>query len=323
MELSRRSALAVLGGAFGSALAIPAYGQNYPSRSIRYIVPFAAGGGADAMGRLIAPRAGAVIGQPFVVDNQSGANGSVGAEIVAKAAPDGYTILEPAANIVMGISLMKSVPFNLVTDFAPVTVLAKTPLILALNPQVPAKTVKELVALSKSQPGKLNFGSDQGGPMRLGMELLKVDTGSDMTNIPYNGTAPAMLAALSGDVAAVMAPAPAALPYVKSGKLRGIAVSGTDRLALIPELPTVAEAVPGFAVEQWYGILAPAATPAAIVNALNAAFVKAIRSPEIKDQLRNEILIPVGSSPQGFATYLNDEVAKWSKVVKSAGIPVS
>jgi tripartite-type tricarboxylate transporter receptor subunit TctC len=322
--MNRQSALALFGGFVGGAVARPAFAQNYPDRSIRYVVPFAPGGGADSAARLIVPKAAELLGQSCVIDNQSGANGAIGSEVVARAPHDGYTVLEAAANQAMGFALYKTQPFSLEADFAPVTLMAKSPLIVVVNPSVPAKSIKELVALAKASPGKLNFASDQGGPMRLGMELLKISTRCDITNVPYNGTAAAILAVLSGDVATAMAPAPALLSYVKSGKLRGIAVSGTERLALVPELPTVAESgVRGFAVEQWYAVLAPASTPSSVVNVLNAAFVKAVHSPDLQEHLRNEILVPVGSSPQFCGRYLSDEVAKWKRVVKDAGIPVS
>ena len=312
--MNRQSALALFGGFVGGAVARPAFAQNYPDRSIRYVVPFAPGGGADSAARLIVPKAAELLGQSCVIDNQSGANGAIGSEVVARAPHDGYTVLEAAANQAMGFALYKTQPFSLEADFAPVTLMAKSPLIVVVNPSVPAKSIKELVALAKASPGKLNFASDQGGPMRLGMELLKISTRCDITNVPYNGTAAAILAA----------PAPALLSYVKSGKLRGIAVSGTERLALVPELPTVAESgVRGFAVEQWYAVLAPASTPSSVVNVLNAAFVKAVHSPDLQEHLRNEILVPVGSSPQFCGRYLSDEVAKWKRVVKDAGIPVS
>src|ERR1700693_5197795 len=323
--MKRRTALALVGGGIlGEVLGRPAFAQNFPERSIRYVVPFAPGGGADSTARLIVPKAADFLRQPCVIDNQAGANGSIGAEVVARSAHDGYTVLEAAANQVMGVALYKSQPFNLAADFSPVTLLAKTPLIVVVNPSVSAKSIKELVALAKASPGKLNFASDQGGPMRLGMELLKISTRCDLTNVPYNGTAAAILAVLSGDVATAIAPAPALLAYVRSGKLRGIAVSGTERLAVVPDLPTVAESgVRGFAVEQWYGVLVPATTPQPVVNVLNNAFVKAVHAPELKEKLQNEVLVPVGSTPQAFGRYLAGEVAKWKRVVKDAGIPVS
>jgi tripartite-type tricarboxylate transporter receptor subunit TctC len=323
-RLNRSTALGLIGGAASLIVASPAYADSFPSGPVRLIVPFPPGGGADAMARIIGPKVSQIAGQDFVIENHGGANGNIGAELVARANPDGYTVLLATANWTISESIYKSLPFNVISDFAPVAYLARTPNIIALNPSFPAKTLRDLEALAKASPGKINYSSDQGGPLRLGVELLASDTGINLMNVPYNGTAAAILGALRGDVAIVMAPAPAILPYVKSGKLKALAVSSTERLKSLPDVPTVAESgVPGFDVNQWYGIVAPAKTPKAAVDSLNAIFTKALRAPDLEGPLRDAILIPVGGSPQSFAEFVRNDVAKWAKVAKAANIPLS
>lgn len=323
-KLSRKTALVLFGGMLGGAMATRADAANFPTQSIRLIVPFAPGGGADAMARIIGPKTGSVIGQDLVIENHGGANGNIGAELVARAKPDGYTILIATANLTMSESLYKGLPFNVDDDFQGVTLLAATPNILAVNNNLPAKSVKELIALAKASPGKYNFASDQGGPLRLGVELLDSETQMKLTNVPYNGTGAAILGTLRGDVSVIMAPAPALLPYVKSGKLRGLAVSSATPLKDYPDLPTIASSgVKGFDVTQWYGILAPKNTPKDVVDTLNAAFTKALQEPDVLAQLQKAILVPVGSSPDSFSSFVKADVSKWAKVVKAAGIPMS
>ena len=323
-RLNRRTALGLIGGAASLIMASPSDAQSFPTGPIRLIVPFPPGGGADAMARIVGPKASQIAGQDFVIENHGGANGNIGAELVARANPDGYTILLATANLTMSESLYKSLPFNVVNDFTPITYLARTPNILAVNPAVQAKSLHDLEGLAKASPGKINFASDQGGPLRLGVELLSNDTGMILMNVPYNGTSAAILGTLRGDVSVIMAPAPVLLPYVKSGKLKALAVSSSERLKAMPDVPTIAESgVVGFDVNQWYGLLAPAKTPRSMIDALNGIFVKALRAPDLEGPLRDAILIPVASSPQNFGDFVRSDIAKWAKVVKAANIPLS
>jgi len=294
--------------------------QGYPTKPLRFIVPYAPGGGADLMARLLQPRLVDILGQQVVIDNRPGASGNVGADVAAKATPNGYTLFMATANLTMAVSVFSKLPFDPVKDFAAVSLLAKAPSILAVNPALPAKSVKELIALAKASPGKINYASDGGGPLQLGVELLKTMAGINLTNIPYNSTGPAAIAVMGGEASVIMAPAPAVIPHAKSGRLRALAITSAQRLEVVQELPTVAESgVPGFEANQWYGILVPAGTPAAIVMELNRHCVRIMAMPDLKARLAGDASIAVGSTPGEFSQFLKDDIAKWAIAAKYSG----
>ena len=308
-------ALGVLGG-------VSSFAQTYPIRPIRMIVAYPPGGGTDIVGRLMAQKLGENLGQTVVVDNRGGATGNIGTELAARATPDGYTLLmgNVAPNAI-NVSLFKKLPFDPVKDFAPVSLVAVTPNILVVPPSFPVKTVKDLIALAKSKPGALNFPSAGiGSSSHLAGEMLKSMAGIDMVHVPYKGGGPALIALLSGQVQLMFATLPAAMPHVKSGKLRPVAVTTAHRSLALPELPTIAESgVPGYEAATWYGLLAPAGTPKAIVGRLHAEIVK-ILATDTRQQLVAQGFEPVGNTPAEFAAYIKSEITKWGKVIRDAGI---
>ena len=310
--------LGALGGLGGEG----AFAQNYPVRPIRMIVAYPPGGGTDIVGRMMAQKLGENLGQTVVVDNRGGATGNIGTELAARATPDGYTLLmgNVAPNAI-NVSLFKKLPFDPVKDFAPVSLVAVTPNILVGQPSLPVKTVKDLVALAKAKPGALNFPSaGVGSSSHLAGEMLKTLAGIDMVHVPYKGGGPALIALLSGQVQIMFATLPAAMPHVKSGKLRPVAVTTSRRSQALPELPTIAESgVSGYEAATWYGLLAPAGTPKAIVGRLHAEIVK-ILATDTRQFLMAQGFEPAGTAPAEFAGYIKSEIAKWGKVIRDAGI---
>jgi tripartite-type tricarboxylate transporter receptor subunit TctC len=323
MTLSRRSAILLAGGVLGgTVLGKAAKALDYPDRPIRFVVPYTAGGGADIAARLLGAEASASLGQQLVIENRGGASGVLGAEIVAKSPPDGYTIMLGTANWTISPSLFQHLPYSVSADFAPIALLAKTPSIVAVNPSLPVRSLVELIALAKASPGKINYASDLAGPQFLGMELLKSMAAIELTNIPYTGTGPAAVATIGNQVSIVIAPANLLLPFIKNGQLRGIAVTTSERIEALPELPTVAEAgLNGYNVSQWYGVLAPSGTPHDIVNVLNAALVRAVQSPSAQAKMAEQIMLPVGDTPDDFAAFIKSDTDQWAKAVKLSGLP--
>jgi tripartite-type tricarboxylate transporter receptor subunit TctC len=296
--------------------------ENYPTRPIRLLVPYPAGGGADFVARLIAPMLSERLGQQVFVDNRGGAGGTIGAAIVAKAPPDGYTVQLAASNLAWSVSLFESLNYDALKDFGAVTLLAKTPSILAVNPALPVQSVKELIALAKREPGMINYAGGIGTSMQTDTELFKAMAGVDLAQIPYRGTAPAVLATLSGEASVIIAPTMPVLPHIKEGKLRALAISTDQRIASLPDLPTVAEAgVPGFDTYQWYGVFVPSRTPREVVVRLNRELVEIMHRPEVAARLAGEALMPVGDTPEEFTTFFRGEIAKWAKVLKPVGAP--
>jgi len=294
--------------------------QSYATKPLRFIVPYAPGGGADIMARTIQPRLVEMLGQQIVIDNRPGAGGNIGADVAAKSPANGYTLFMGTANFSMAVSLFGKLPFDPIRDFTAVSLLAKSPSILAVNPSLAAKSVKELIALAKVAPGKINYASDGGGPLQLFVELLKTMAKIDLTNIPYNSTGPAAIAVISGEASVIVAPAPAVIPYAKSGRLRALAITSAMRLDAMPDLPTVDESgVPGFEANQWYGILVPVGTPAAIVNELNRDCVKIMQMVDLRDQLASQASIAIGSTPGEFAKFLKNDIDKWAVATKYSG----
>jgi len=295
--------------------------QDYPDRPIRVIVPSAPGGGTDFVARVTGPALYERLKQPLVVDNRGGAGGMLGSETAAKAAPDGYTLLLVFVNFSIYPSLYPHLTFDPVRDFEPISMLAKTPLVLVVNLQVPAKSVKDLIALAKS--GKpLNYAAPGVGSLgHLAGELFKVTTGIDMSHIPYKGGGPSISALLAGEVQAYFSTMPAALAQVKAGKLRALAVTSAKRAAAEPDIPTIAESgVPGYDVTGWFGLLAPKKTPRPIVSLLNREVAQVLALADVKERLTAGGVEPAPSTPEQFAATIRENVEKWGRVVKTAGI---
>jgi tripartite-type tricarboxylate transporter receptor subunit TctC len=295
--------------------------QSYPHKPLRLIVPFAPGGGADLLARLVGVKLADSFGQQVVIDNRAGAGGNIAAEVAAKSAPDGYTLLQANVAHAISASLYRKLNYDLAKDFVAVTQLASTPFILAVNPGVPANSVKELIALAKSRPGQLSYGSSgNGGPSHLGTELFKSMAGVDIRHIPYKGGAPAAIDLISGQIQVLLNTPPVILPHVRAGRIKGLAVASSRRIPAAPDMPTVAEAgLPGFEVSTWYGVMVPAGTPGPIVDKLHGALVAALNAPDVRERLAHENLELVGSTPAAFALHIRAEIPKWAKVVKASG----
>ena len=296
--------------------------QDYPSRPVRFVVPFAPGGSTDTLARTMSQKLSEYIGQQVVVDNRSGANGNIGMEIVARAVPDGYTILLGyIANLAIAPSLYGKLPFDPVKDYAPITQIASSPNVLVAHPSVPAKNFKELIALAKAKPGQVNFASASVASVgHLTGELLNNLAGIKMVHVPYKGSGQAVTDLLGGHVQLMFSGFSSTLPHIKSGKLRPLVVTGIRRSPALPEVPTIAESgFPKFEATAWYGVLAPAKTPKPIVARLHAETVKVLHLPEVKERLGNLGFEIVGSTPDEFAAYLKSEIGKWEKVVKASG----
>ena len=299
--------------------------QSFPSKPVRFVIPQTAGSATDTVARGIGVKLAERLGQPVVPENRAGAAGIIGGEAVAKAPPDGHTILIVSATHSVNPSMRHHLPFDPVKDFTPITLATTQPYMLLEHPSLPAKNVKELIALAKSRPGQIDYAATAIGSLgHLGFELLNLTAGIKMNLVPYKGVSPALTDVLGGHVPLLLLTVVSSLPQVKAGRLRGLAVSGAKRLAIAPEFPTVAESgVPGFEVSGWYGILAPAGTPATVITRLNTEIVAILRSPELKERLAADGSEVVGSTPQEFADHLNREIAKWGKVVKAAKIPAA
>ncbi len=308
--------------AMGAAPAVFA-ADAWPARPIRMIVAYPPGGGTDQVGRVMAEQLAQSLGQNVVIDNRGGATGNIGTELAARAIPDGYTLLmcNVAPNAV-NVSLFKKLGFDPVKDFSPVSLVAVTPNILVAHPSMPVKTVADLVALAKAKPGALNFPSaGVGSSSHLAGEMLKSMAGIDMVHVPYKGGGPALIATISGQVQIMFATMPAAMPHVKSGKVRPVAVTTAKRSQAMPELPTIAESgVKGYEASTWYGLLAPARTPKPVIDRLHAETVKILAGP-VRQRLEAQGFEPDGGTPAAFAAYIKSEITKWAKVIKQAGIP--
>ena len=310
-------ALALWLACAGAALA-----QAYPSRPIRLVVPQSPGGSTDQVARPLARQLGEMLGQPVVVDNRAGAGSVIGTDIVAKAAPDGYTLLLVAASFTIGPSMYKRLPFDPERDFAPITLVSAFPNILVVHPSLPVTSVSELISYLRKNPGKANYSSSgMGTGTHLSMELLKHLTGIDLLHIPYKGGALSVNALLAGEVQVTLATISTALPHVKSGRLRALAVTSLERVSALPEVPTLAESgVPGYEYSSWIGLLAPAKTPRAVIEKLGAEAARAARTPEMRSIHALEGAEPVGNSPDEFASQIRAELSRWQKLVDATGI---
>jgi tripartite-type tricarboxylate transporter receptor subunit TctC len=300
-----------------------AFAQSYPSKPIRYIVPFPPGGGQDLVVRALAPRMTEALGQTVLVDNRPGAATMVGAEIAAKSPPDGYTVFN-GSNTTLAINpnLYSKVPYDPIKDFVAVTQIASLPNLLVVHPSLPVRTVKELAALARSRPGQLNYGSSgTGTPAQLAGVMFGDAAGVKLVHVPYRGSSQALTALISGETQMMFGSMTSTLPFVKSGRLRAIAVTGAKRSLAAPDLPTVAEAAyPGFEAVTWYGLFVPVGTPAAIIARLNAEVVRILRAPDFRDWLVAQGADPVGSTPDELATFVKTELVKYAKIVKDSGM---
>ena len=298
-----------------------ALAQGYPVRPVRIIVPYPPGGATDVMARTVAQKLGEFWQQPAVVENKPGASGTVGSEIVAKSAADGYTLLMQGTQHSINLSLYKQLPYDTLRDFAPVAFVASAPFLLVLHPSVPANSVAELIAYIKTRPGGLNYGSSGvGGGAHLAGEIFKTSAGVNLTHIPYKGAAPAMADLLGGQVTMVFDPIPTSLAQVKSGRIKALAITSAKRSALMPELPTVAESgLPGFEVVAWFGLYAPAATPKDIVTKLNADVTRALQLPDVREKFAGLGAESMPMPTDQFAVYLRAEIAKFAKAIKESG----
>ncbi len=315
-------ALAALPGAASAQTAATGAGQSHPTRAVRMIVPFAEGGSTDIVGRTVAQKLSEMWGQPVVVDNRPGGGTVIGTEIVARAPADGYTLLVTPAPFTINPSLLAKLPYDALGDFTPITLINTTPLVVVLNPSVPAKSIKELIALAKARPGKLNFGSSgTGGSNHLAGELFNAMAGVKMVHIPYKGNAPALTDLVGGHVDVVFNGLTSALALIKGGKLRALAVTSRERSGVLPELPTVSEiGLKGFEAVAWNGLSAPARTPGDVVAKINADVLKIVKAPELRERLKAEGSDAVGNTPEQYAAFLREEIAKWAKVIKFAGV---
>jgi len=297
---------------------------GYHGKSVRTVVPFPAGGGIDGVARLLAPKLSEQLGQPIVIDNRAGAGGTLGTELVAKAPADGYTLLATFASHAMNAALYQNLSFDTLNDLAPITLIATVPNILVVNPVLPAKTVKDLIGLAKKRPGELLYASvGSGTPAHLSAELFNLMAGIRMTHVPYKGAAPSIIALISGETQLTFTTVLVALPHVQTGRLRALAVGSLKRSPVMPDVPTVDESgLKGYESTAWYGLLAPAKTPVAIVEQLHRETVKVIQSPDIRDSLLKQGAEPVGSTPEAFGRLIRADIDKWTKVVKATGARV-
>jgi tripartite-type tricarboxylate transporter receptor subunit TctC len=298
------------------------FAQSYPTKPVRMVIAFAPGGGTDVVGRIIGQRLSDLWSQAVVIDNRPGAGSIIGTEIAAKALPDGYTIQTVSMSHALNVALYRKLPYDPIKDFAHVILVARAPNVLVAHPSLPAKTVKELIALAKSRPGKLNYSSSgTGGVSHLSAEMFRSVAGIDMVHVPYKGAGPAMTALLSGEVQLMMATTPVALSQIRANRVRPLAISSRKRSTLAPDLPTIAEAgFPGFETDTWYGVLAPLRTPANIVTKLNADIGQVLKNRDVQTQFEQQGAEVAGGTPQEFRAFAEAEVARWSKVIRAAGI---
>ena len=306
-----------------AAATLPAQAQTtYPTRAVRLIVPSSPGGGTDISARIIAPQLTQFLGQQVVVENRPGAGTMIGGEAVARAAPDGYTLLMGISTLAINPAMYKKVPYDALKDLAPISQAVSLSNVLVIHPSLPSRNLKEFIAFAKARPGQINFASaGVGTSPHLSMELFLVLAKLNMLHVPYKGSGPGVTDLLAGHVPVMMPNMLSAQPHIKSGRLRALGVTGTKRAPGAEDIPTIAEAgVAGYEAVQWYGVLAPAATPRDIITRLHTGVVRALQNPDVRQRLLNDGAEPVGSSPAEFAEYLRNETVKWAQVIKAAGI---
>ncbi len=299
--------------------------QEFPARAVRIIVPFSAGGANDVVARIVAPRVGDALGQQVVIDNRPGGAAVIGTELVAKSAPNGYTLGIANTSFSANPSLFSKLPYDTEKDFLPVSLLSQIPYVLTVHPSVPARTVREFIALAKSKPGTLNYASAGNATgSHLGTEAFNYATGIRMVHIPYGSGGRPIVSTLAGETAVFLATLSSGIPHFKSGKLIALGISTLTRDPLLPELPTISEAgVPGYEISEWTGVIAPAATPVAVINRLHEEFARAVAQPDVRERLAGVGARPVGSTPEALGTHIRNELARWPKVINAAGIRIN
>lgn len=321
---NRSNARPAAAAAAALLLALPAtvLAQPWPSKPIRVVVPFPAGGGIDTVARIVVPKMSEALGQPMVIDNRSGAGGTVGTEVVARATPDGHVLLATFASHSMNATLYRDLSYDTEKAFAPISLIATVPNILVVHPSLPAKTVGDLISLAAKRPGDINYASvGNGTPAHLSAELFNMMAGVRMTHIPYKGAAASIIGMITGETQLTFTTVLIALPHVKAGKLRPLAVATLARTPLLPEVPTVDQSgLKGYESIAWYGLLAPAGTPGPVVDRLNAELVRSVQTPEVRDNLLRQGTEIVASSPARFAQIIREDIVKWTKVVKAAAV---
>jgi tripartite-type tricarboxylate transporter receptor subunit TctC len=310
--------------ALACGFAAQVHAQAWPTKPIRYVVPFPPGGATDILARVMADKLGPALGQPVIVENRAGAAGNLGTDLVAKAPPDGYTILMVTVAQSISESLYAKLPYNLMRDLAPVALVARVPNVMEVHPSVPAHTVQEFIAYAKANPGKLNFASSGSGTsIHMSGELFKLLTGVDMVHVPYKGSAAALTDLIGGQVSVMFDNLPPSMPHIKSGKLRALAITTTTRYPALPDLPTMEEAgVPGYEASSWFGIMAPAGTSKEIVARLNAEARKIEAMPDVRERFDQQGAVPSPGTPEDFDRFIRAEIEKWGKVVKASGAKV-
>ncbi|GJG98507.1 tripartite tricarboxylate transporter substrate binding protein [Cupriavidus pauculus] len=320
-KIARLAAMALSVGllAFGTGCALA---QTYPSKTIRLVIPFPPAGATDVLGRAIAQKLSEGLGQSVVVENRPGAGSTIGSDIVAKAAPDGYTLLLASGSLAIASNLYTKLGFDILKSFTPISLVGHVPHMLVVSPSIPANSVKELVALAKSKPGQLSAASQGNGTLsHLELEMFKLSTGTDMLHVPYKGSNNVMPDLLAGNVSVFFDSVPSSMPLVKSGKLKALGVVGAKRLPMSPEIPTLAEAgLPGLEMKNWFALLAPAGTPAEIIELLNMQVQKAVITPDLAARLADQGVILEASTPKQLATLMQSDVAKWGKIIRSANV---
>jgi len=305
-------------------LGVPSHAQSaqWPEKPVRMIIPLAPGGGTDIVARLFVTKLSAELGQPFIPDNRSGAGGTIGAEIAARATPDGYTLITVPASYAANAALYK-IPYDPVKGIAPIAMITTGPLILTVYPAVPAKNVRELVALARAKPGMLNFGSSGTGSFsHLAAELFRQMSKTELVHVPYKGAGPALTDLLGGQIQIFFGSGPSTAAHIRAGRLRGLAVTTAQRSPVMPDLPALGELYPGYAADFWFGMWAPARTPKDIITRVNQALARVLKEPDVLERLRTDGYEPVGSSPDAFAAVIARDIATWSKVVKAGNIKV-
>jgi tripartite-type tricarboxylate transporter receptor subunit TctC len=298
--------------------------DTFPAHPIRFIVPYAPGGNGDIVGRVLAQRLAGVLGQQIVIDNRAGAGGNIGAELAARAAPDGYTLVLGTNTHVINMSLYARLSYDLVKDFAPISLLSSAPLVLITHPSVPAKSVAELIALAKANPGKLNYGSGgSGSTAHIITEMFRSAAGINIVHVPYKGVSQSLTDLIAGQIQIVFNATSTAMAHIQAGRVRGLAVSTATRTALAPGVPTIAESgLPGFDARNWQGVLAPARTPPAIVAFFYRDIANLLKTPEMREQLFAQGVDAMSSTPEQFSAYIKDETVKWGRAIKAAGAKV-
>lgn len=299
-----------------------AFAQSYPNKPVRIVVPFAPGGGVDLTARILAQKLTERVGQSFIVENRTGASGIIGTEFVAKSAPDGYTLLVGSQTTQAVVPAMYGkLNYDTARDFAAVTEIAYSPLLIVVHPSLPVKSVKDLIALAKTRPGQLTFGAASGGTPHMAGELFKLVAHVDMLFVPYKGEGPAIADAMGGQISMVFSNLPVALPQTQGGRLRALAVTSRQRVSTAPEIPTVAESgLPDYEASTWFGLFAPAAAPRDVIGKLNTDAVGALNVPEVKERMAGQGLFVVANTPEQFAAFVKTEIPRWAKVVKDAGV---